>query len=331
MTTAWRERGWVWLTLLALAAAPALAGSVFSAEGSFERTLTVTGPVALDVTTGSGNIQIRTGESGRVRVVGRIRATRGFLGGSRGAEEKVRYLEANPPIEQSGNSIRIGTIEQEELRRNISISYEIEVPADTRVKAHTGSGNQTIEGVKGPVEAGTGSGELRITGIGGEVRASTGSGDIELDSVEGMVRAETGSGSIRALGVGGIFIAETGSGNVVGELTKGGDAEVGTGSGNIEVRGVRGGVRASTGSGNIRIEGEPTNIWKLEAGSGGIALRLPANAGFELNARTGSGSISSDHPITVQGTFGRRQLRGTVRGGGPLIDLHTASGNIRIE
>jgi len=132
MTTAWCEKAWVWLTLLAvaLAAAPALAGSVFSAEGSFERTLTVTGPVALDVTTGAGNIQIRTRESGRVRVVGRIRATHGFLGGRRGAEEKVRYLEAYPPVEQSGNSIRIGTIEQEELRRNISISYEIEVPAE---------------------------------------------------------------------------------------------------------------------------------------------------------------------------------------------------------
>ena len=42
--------------------------------GMFERTLTVNGPVDLEVQAGSGGIQIRRGGSGEVRVVGRLRA-----------------------------------------------------------------------------------------------------------------------------------------------------------------------------------------------------------------------------------------------------------------
>ena len=36
-------------------------------------------------------------------------------------------MEANPPILQSGNDLRIGHIDDPELRRNISISYEVVV------------------------------------------------------------------------------------------------------------------------------------------------------------------------------------------------------------
>src|SRR5215470_8497434 len=89
-----------------------------SAEGSFQRDLKVTGPVDLEVSTGSGNISVRTGSSDVVKVTGRIHANE-WWGGS--AQEKVRKIEANPPIEQNGNVIRIGHIQDPELRRNISI------------------------------------------------------------------------------------------------------------------------------------------------------------------------------------------------------------------
>ncbi len=76
------------------------------------------------------------------------------------------------------------------------------------------------------------------------------------------------------------------------------------------------------------------------AGSGGITVRLSSEAAFDLYARTSSGSISTDHPLTVQGTIKRRELRGKVqrrelrgkvRGGGYLVDMRTGSGSIHIE
>jgi hypothetical protein len=60
-------------------------------------------------------------------------------------------------------------------------------------------------------------------------------------------------------------------------------------------------------------------------------MRVPAQAAFDLQARTGSGRISIDHPLTVRGQLSPRRLEGRFRNGGALVALSTASGNITIE
>ncbi|MEY2414135.1 MAG: hypothetical protein QOD84_2741, partial [Acidobacteriaceae bacterium] len=182
--------------------------AVAYAEGSFQRSLQVNGPVTLDVATGSGNVQVRTGSSSRVEITGRIKA-REWFGGN--AEEKIKRLEANPPIQQSGNDIHIGPVDDSELMRNISISYELIVPVETRLHSHSGSGNLTIEGIQGPVEADSGSGNVEIKNVAETVRADTGSGDVEIDHVKGNVHSKTGSGWIHATDVAGGFEGSTGS------------------------------------------------------------------------------------------------------------------------
>jgi hypothetical protein len=316
---------------LSAALAPAIAFASDTAEGSFERTLKVTGPVDLEVTTGAGRITVRTGEPGSLRVVGTIRASTGWRATREEAEQKVRRLEANPPIEQNGNVVRIGRIEDEDLRRNISISYDLVVPAETRLRSETGSGGQTVDGIKGPLEASTGSGGLKISNIGSEVHASTGSGGIELDVIQGGGRASTGSGHIRGTRIAGGFTGHTGSGGVDVEQTAAGNSEIETGSGSVEVRGVRGSLRVRTGSGGISADGEPAGEWRLNTRSGSVTVRLPQQAAFDLYARTSSGHIYTGHPITVEGIISPRQIRGKVRGGGFLLDVSTSSGTVRIE
>ena len=301
------------------------------AEGSFERTLKVTGPVELDVTTGSGNIEIRTGDAATVRVHGIIRVHDRWGGGSEGAERKIRALEDNPPIQQNGNILRIGHIDDPELRRHVSISYELEVPVETRLHAETGSGDQTVAGVRGPVKASTGSGNIKVSGASDETRVDTGSGDIELNSIKSSVFAETGSGNIRATGVAGAIRAHTGSGDVKFEQTSEDPVKAESGSGNVEVSGVRGSLRASTGSGNITAQGEPRGDWKLDTGSGNVTMRVPSSASFSLYAHTGSGSVNTNLPITVTGKVGGHELRGKVGTGGSLVEVGTGSGDIHIE
>lgn len=315
--------------LCVLLAGTALAASDRAVEGSFERSLNVTGPVDLDVKTGSGDIDIRPGNASNVHIRGRIRVNSWRLSADE-AERRVRYLESNPPIEQNGNTVRVGHIEDPSLRRNVSISYEIVVPRATRVTAGTGSGNSTIAGVQGPVRTESGSGNLKITSVGDTLRANTGSGDIEIASARGSVYAQTGSGNIVALDVNGGFVASTGSGNVKLQQAASGSVSVETGSGDVEASGVQGSLILHTGSGNISADGAPSGEWKLEAGSGNVTLRLPAQAAFDLNAHTGSGNIESDHPVTVQGKMNRHELRGKVRGGGTRLEASTGSGDIRI-
>ena len=186
------------LLVLGLCALPLLAE-----EATFDRTLNVSGPVDLEVVTGSGSITVRSGAPGTIRVHGTVRAgfCFGFCGGG-DPEAAMKAIVANPPIEQSGNTVRIGHLGETQRHNNISISYELVVPAETKLLSKTGSGHQEISGVAGPAEVTSGSGSLRLEDIAGQVRAHTGSGGITVSKLHGSVRAHTGSGSIRGEGVG---------------------------------------------------------------------------------------------------------------------------------
>src|SRR6188474_1968265 len=80
-------------------------------EGMFERTLTVGGPVTLDIRTGAGNIDIHSGPANSIRVVGRVRAGRSWFNGD--VEERIRRIEAMPPITQNGDAVRLGPLEDD--------------------------------------------------------------------------------------------------------------------------------------------------------------------------------------------------------------------------
>jgi hypothetical protein len=266
---------------LALAAVPALA-----TEATFERTLTTNGRVELSVGTGSGHIHLKQGAGNQVHVFARVKSNWG------GSEDKVRDIAANPPIEQTGNIIRIGT--RHENLHNISIDYDIEAPADSYLDAGSGSGDVTDDGV-------------------GE-----------------NAKLSTGSGSIHATGLHGGFTVNTGSGDIYAEQTAPGDVKAETGSGRIELKDIKGGLKAETGSGDIKVSGAADADWKIGTGSGSIEF-WPGSAGFTLDASTGSGSVHTDREMAVQGSFDRHHITGKFNGGGPTVRVETGSGDIRVH
>jgi DUF4097 and DUF4098 domain-containing protein YvlB len=296
------------LLLVTLLLAPVLLHA--HAEGHFDRTLQISGTVSLDVTTGSGDVTIKAGGTDKVVVHGTVHSNNDWFSN---AENAVHTVESNPPIQQKGNNIRIGYDLPEDVRRHVSISYEITVPADTTVQAHSGSGSLGVEGVRAEVQAQTGSGEIRVRDAGGRSRV------------------QTGSGSIQAENVAAPFYAHTGSGDIEAELTGSGDVDVQTGSGGIHVRGVKGGLRARSGSGDLTADGSVGGSWSLHTGSGSIRLAVGSGSGFNLDVHTSSGSIHSDLPITVQGSLGRHELKGAVRGGGPEVEVSSGSGDVDIR
>src|SRR5579863_729211 len=74
-------------------------------QGSFERTLSVTGPVDLEVLTRSGDVTVRTGASSAVLIRGKIFVGNHWLMGGR--QSDVNEIEQHPPIRQEGNSVHI--------------------------------------------------------------------------------------------------------------------------------------------------------------------------------------------------------------------------------
>ena len=194
--------------VLAFAALPALAS-----EATFERNLTVNGHVELAVSTGSGHIHITKGSGDRVHIFGHVKSNWGS-----GDDAKVQEIAKNPPIDQTGNIIRIG--QRHENYHNISIDYDIEAPANSFLEANSGSGDIKDEGVGENAKLGTGSGSIYATGLQNGFIANTGSGDIHAEQSGGQ-----------------------------------GDVKVQTGSGSVELKNVHGGLHAGTGSGDIKVSG----------------------------------------------------------------------------
>ena len=290
--------------------ATSLAGFA-STIGTFDRSFQVNGAVDLEVLTRSGDITVRNGTAGTVSVHATIHAGDSWFGGDHKTE--VQELQNNPPIRQNGNSIRIDYVNL----HNISIDYEITAPENTAIRTHTGSGDQKVEGFKGNVDLESGSGDMQLKHLVGDLRFQTGAGNVRAHDVSGPVRIKSGSGDIE--------IEEVGAG----------DVEVRTGSGNITVNGLNGGFRAESGSGDIHGNGSPKTMWSIRTGSGNVGLRVPSDASFDVDISSSSGSVTLGHPVTttVQGRVpdSRKNVVGKVGGGGPVISVHTGSGDVRVD
>jgi hypothetical protein len=297
------------IALVVLFASTTVFASSF--QGQFERTLQVSGPVDLEVLTRSGDVTVRAGSGGSVFIRGKIHVGDHWLMGGREAD--VHQIEQNPPIRQDGNRIHIDYVNM----RNISVDYEISVPAETAVRTRSGSGDLIVEGTHGNVDAQTGSGDVKLANLAGELQLQTGSGNIRARHISGAVKGGTGSGDVE--------IEEASAGNI----------DLRTGSGNITAHGVQGEFRGETGSGDVTAEGTQTGSWEIHTGSGNVHVRVPANAAFDADISTSSGTVDVGEPIemTVQGRVGdtHKQIRGKVHGGGPLLRVRTGSGDIHIQ
>lgn len=220
------------LTIAALAAL--LPAAALAADGTFDKTLHVSGQVMLTVATGSGYIHVTPGDSSEVHIIGHVHATNWGFGSS--PDDRVRQVVANPPIDQTGNIVTIGR--HQDWIRNVSIDYDITAPKGTQLEASSGSG------------------DLHLQDLGGPLKANTGSGSIDASGFSGRVLLQTGSGDIRA------------------GLQSANDVRATTGSGGIHLQGVDGALYAQTGSGDIEIGGRPAADWKLETGSGSVTLNV---------------------------------------------------------
>lgn len=120
---------------------------------------------------------------------------------------------------------------------------------------------------------------------------------------------------------------------------------------NINVTGLKGSVNLDAVNGSIEAEGlaGPTEIEtvngsikvsyaslaarpaiSLDTVNGSCTLTLPADAAFELDADSVNGNIRCDFPITLEKS-GRHELRGSVNGGGPKVEMESVNGGLSIE
>jgi len=128
----------------------------------------------------------------------------------------------------------------------------------------------------------------------------------------------------------------SGSGKIIAERIAGGAVRIESRSGGLRLKDVTGPLEGSVTSGSITAElsGLEAPV-VLTARSGRVKVSLPADTEFSLHARSRSGGIRTDFPVTVTRTGdaepSKGELSGSVGGGGPVLDIKTSSGGIRIE
>jgi DUF4097 and DUF4098 domain-containing protein YvlB len=297
-----------------------------SVSGSFDRNFSVTGPIRLELSNAAGDVDITGSADGKVHVHADVRAS-GM--GFDNPQKRLDDTLANPPVEHKGDTIRIG----KEISRmgNIRIAYTIQVPHDTEVNVTVASGAQTIRGVRGPVKVNAASGAIRIEKIDLDTQLSTVSGSVSASDIGNDVRVSTASGSVGLSNVKGDVRVNALSG-VIRIAKPGGRVEADTMSGAVEIQGAANNVKAHAASGVVSVQGNPgaDSYWEMKTVSGGVQLNVPTTANFHLSAEAVSGEIRTDIPIVIE-EQGKHSLRAHLGNGGGRVEVHTVSGEIRVN
>jgi hypothetical protein len=129
-----------------------------------------------------------------------------------------------------------------------------------------------------------------------------------------VFKALTTNGGIHARDLNSVVHATTTNGNV----------DVST-SEWVSARTTNGSLTVSMGSAKWSGEVE------LLSTNGSVHASLPASAEFAVRAATTNGGIHTDFPVTVVGSFGTKDLSGTVGAGGRELRVATTNGGIELK
>lgn len=167
------------------------------------------------------------------------------------------------------------------------------------------------------VDARSGSGDVAVTGSAGRVDIQSGSGDIAVDHAVGRVTVRTGSGSVRLGPMLAALQVRSGTGEI--EVSSIADvASLGTGSGDVRLGAVQGEVMVRTGSGDVTVADAVAGSIDLFTGSGEIRVGVRPGTAALVDLVSGSGQAHSELDLLDSQPTGEAKVR--IRG-------RTGSGN----
>ena len=220
-------------------------------------------------------------------------------------------------IDNRPDSVSLRVVRPSDFRSNRGARFLVKMPRKAVVdRITTTNGAIRVEQGSGPARLRTSNAIVRVSGLEGNVDVQTSNGSIEVADMAGDVVARTSNGSIRAMNLKGELQATTSNAAITTTLEPG-----------QSVRPVR--LETSNGSVDVTLRSLASDV-RINSSNGRITLHLPSPLNARLSARTTNSSIVSDFEIKSQGTFGRNQMDGTLGMGGPLLDLNTSNGSIRL-
>ncbi|MEK7863625.1 MAG: DUF4097 family beta strand repeat-containing protein, partial [Chloroflexota bacterium] len=247
----------------------------------------------------SGETKVHVGDTaGTITVVAtkRVSAT---------SEDRAKRLLQNLEIrmERSGDELRVEPHLYEQERgwadlfrgRRFRVDFDITVPRECTIDAHTVSGDLAVSGTRGPLELQSVSGEVSLVDAEGPLRVMSVSGDVEIRGYVGHVEGNSVSGAM-------VFDA-------------------------VRVRS----MLLHTVSGDVELKGilESAREHRFRTISGDIELSL-VDPDLTIEFRTASGDLESDvaSRVTRQGRKEYAVALGEARG---HVVVKTVSGDLTLR
>ncbi len=206
-------------------------------------------------------------------------------------------------------------------RMSVSVAYTVAAPAQTRLTVGSVSGNVRVSDIRGDLSISSVSGGVRIANAGRIAEAKSISGNVEIvdSQVDGAIEAQSVSGNVLLRKVGARRI------------------EVGSVSGSVALQDLKcDRVEGHSVSGGIEFSGPLSKGGRYEfaSHSGEARITMDGGTGFELAARSFSGSVRADLPLVQDAgdrndaPRDRHSLRGVHGDGSAVLSITTFSGDI---
>lgn len=228
-------------------------------------------------------------------------------------QSEADNLQVN--IDATTDSVNI-RVPHPSLGRNEGAKFVIKIPRNANLdRVTTSNASIRMQDGVGPVRLKSSNGSIHVTDFRGNLDAQTSNSAIELLNVEGDATVHSSNGHIHADRLAGSLDASTSNSGIQADLTRADRS-----------------VRASTNNGSVELTfpAHFSSAVRVSTNNGGITLRLPDGANAQVSARTSNASVTTDFEIKTQGEISRNHLEGVIGAGGPLIDVNTSNGGIRI-
>jgi DUF4097 and DUF4098 domain-containing protein YvlB len=273
---------------------------------------------SLDVSNLSGDVIVNGVAGDQIQVNATKRA--------RGRDAKAALADITISTRQTASRVEVRT----EFGRHDSeaeVDYSIDVPMDASVIVRTISG------------------DIKVTNVHGDVQVDSTSGDVQAAGTPRLAHLATVSGDVKMKDAASadMFSGGTVSGDFVAHGLKARSLEITTVSGDVTLMDVtcdRAQIRTVNGSVGYSGPLAKGGRYELNSHSGDIDLAIVGDAGFELTAKTFSGDVRSDLPMTmaptgrdssIPGMPGNHEIRGTFGDGSALVIVKTFSGDVVVE
>jgi DUF4097 and DUF4098 domain-containing protein YvlB len=337
-------------------------GTAFTFDDTLEQPFPAKGSLRVVCDHGSLNVSPSDGNTLRVVVHKKLYA--------QNQNDANKYNEGSKPqITVTGSSVLLNANTNGAGDHAVQSDMDIFVPRDAVLDIASKRGDVAINDRKDDVKISLQRGDVTLDEIAGSakinlekgsIRASKVSGDVDIEGHIDNVTIDEVAGAVH---LSGDFFSDMRISKVTGAVTfksSRSDMTIASVPGNLEISGdalsgnqINGPSRLITRSKDIHLEdvsgdlevenanGEidvhaagklPVGKMNISGKHGDITLTLPANAGFQIEATTRKGDITSDFSaIKINENKGTSEASGTVGNGASKLQITADTGDIRIS